>query len=76
MASKYSKAFQNIPRPSKIYQIVIFGTKLCHQATLPSANKKEEKKLTIMSNLFSSSLTPNTIVIVCPILMMPDTSLA
>ena len=30
--------------------------------------------LTIISNLFSSSFTPITIVIVCPILTIPDTS--
>ena len=32
--------------------------------------------LTIMSNLFSSSFTPSTMVMVCPILTMPLTSLA
>ena len=32
--------------------------------------------LTIMSNLFSSSLTPSTMVIVCPIFTIPLTSLA
>ena len=37
---------------------------------------KKRNKLTIMSNLFSSSLTPSTIVIVCPIFTIPLTSLA
>ena len=40
------------------------------------ANDDGDDPLTIMSNLFSSSLTPSTMVIVCPIFTIPLTSLA